>query len=170
MKRKNENSASVKRNYSPQKYRYIAVLDFEATCEKNQRINPQEIIEFPVMLVDTSLNQVVATFHEYVRPIHNPKLSKFCTELTGITQQMVTKHITKLKDKNGQTMIKDVQAFPYVWKQFTTWCDQHKLTTNNCIFLICGDWDFKFMLPGQLRTSNIQDNSKLFRTWINIKK
>jgi inhibitor of KinA sporulation pathway (predicted exonuclease) len=28
----------------------------------------------------------VSKFHEYVKPIVNPKLTKFCTKLTGITQ------------------------------------------------------------------------------------
>ena len=28
----------------------------------------------------------VDEFHEYVRPIINPKLTKFCSDLTGITQ------------------------------------------------------------------------------------
>lgn len=39
---------------APQPFKYIAVLDFEATCHKKApRDFVQEIIEFPVVLVDT---------------------------------------------------------------------------------------------------------------------
>ena len=31
----------------------------------------------------------VSEFHEYVMPVEHPKLSSFCTELTGIRQQQV---------------------------------------------------------------------------------
>lgn len=31
---------------------YLFVLDFEATCDKDVRLYPQEIIEFPVVVVD----------------------------------------------------------------------------------------------------------------------
>ncbi len=34
-----------------QDFDYFLVLDFEATCIKDMRINPQEIIEFPCLKV-----------------------------------------------------------------------------------------------------------------------
>lgn len=46
----------------------------------------QEIIEFPVLKVDATTFDVTDKFHEYVRPVYNPKLTDFCTQLTGITQ------------------------------------------------------------------------------------
>ena len=34
-----------------QPFKHYLVLDFEATCQKGGRIDPQEIIEFPCLLV-----------------------------------------------------------------------------------------------------------------------
>lgn len=68
-------------------YDYILVLDFEATCEENVRLNPQEIIEFPVVVYDLNKNQVWTDniFHYYIKPSVNPKLTNFCKNLTKIT-------------------------------------------------------------------------------------
>lgn len=76
-----------KGEYLSQKYDYLLVLDFEATCNEGSKLKPQEIIEFPCALINTKKSfDVVSIFHEYVRPVHHPKLTTFCTELTGITQ------------------------------------------------------------------------------------
>ena len=77
-----------KGEYQQQKYDYLLVLDFEATCgNKGYEPKPQEIIEFPCAMISTKRKfEVVSIFHEYIRPIHNPTLTTFCTELTGITQ------------------------------------------------------------------------------------
>ena len=65
----------------------LAVLDFEATCFNDKRTFKQEIIEFPVVLIDAQTgNQIGEEFHFYLRPKFHPELSSFCTELTGITQ------------------------------------------------------------------------------------
>ncbi|VDN13786.1 unnamed protein product [Dibothriocephalus latus] len=70
-------------------FKWFLVLDFEATCNRGQQPNPQEIIEFPVLKVDAATLDVTDTFHRYVHPVFNPKLSDFCTQLTGIIQDMV---------------------------------------------------------------------------------
>ena len=84
-----------KGEYQPQKYDYLLVLDFEATCgNKGYEPTPQEIIEFPCAMISTKKNfEIVSIFHEYIRPIHNPTLTTFCTELTGITQVSLSKQI-----------------------------------------------------------------------------
>ena len=72
------------------KYDAIIVIDFEATCERDS--SPpiiQEIIEFPAFLIDVNRKVVVSSFATYVKPTVNPTLSEFCTELTGIKQDMV---------------------------------------------------------------------------------
>ena len=72
----------------PQKFKHLLVIDFEATCgAEGSKPKPQEIIEFPCALLNANKGfEIEAIFHEYVRPVHNPKLTRFCTELTGITQ------------------------------------------------------------------------------------
>ncbi|KAJ3219483.1 hypothetical protein HDU67_000895 [Dinochytrium kinnereticum] len=74
-----------------QPYRYLAILDFEATCDEPRTPDPQEIIEFPLVCIDTSAPDcpIVAEFHTYVKPVHHPKLSQFCNKLTGIKQDQV---------------------------------------------------------------------------------
>jgi ERI1 exoribonuclease 3 len=66
------------------KLKHLLILDFEATC--GDTIYNQEIIEFPILLYNIKDNKVLATFHEYIRPVTNPTLTEFCTTLTGITQ------------------------------------------------------------------------------------
>jgi len=39
--------------------------------------------------------QELGRFHEYVRPVGHPILTEFCTQLTGITQQMVSWYYSK---------------------------------------------------------------------------
>jgi len=65
------------------------VLDFEATCVRGGRLSPQEVIELPSVALDARTGAVLSEFRSYVRPLHHPRLSEFCTELTGIEQPTV---------------------------------------------------------------------------------
>ncbi|KIS72254.1 uncharacterized protein UMAG_00666 [Mycosarcoma maydis] len=82
------------------------VLDVEATCESTRKYRnlnhgyetgsfqfPNEIIEFPVVLLRWNENthqlDTVDVFHSYVRPTFRPRLTKFCRDLTGVTQAQV---------------------------------------------------------------------------------
>jgi len=67
---------------------YIGVLDFEATCGLRKRF-ATEIIEFPVVFVNTRTLKIDFEFHTYVRPTVRPILTKFCKNLTGIQQKQV---------------------------------------------------------------------------------
>lgn len=102
--------------YSIQPFDYYLFFDVEATCEEGGGFTfPNEIIEFPVVLVDgktfdivrlsiyigCSISQFlicshlqVDEFRSYVKPTINPTLSDFCTDLTGITQSTVDKSPT----------------------------------------------------------------------------
>ena len=73
----------------------ILVFDFEATCTENQNkdlkimvlppsLLAQEIIEFPLIILSMKDNSVINIFHHYIKPIVHPKLTEFCTGLTGI--------------------------------------------------------------------------------------
>lgn len=149
----------------PQKFKHLLVIDFEATCgAKGSEPKPQEIIEFPCALLNTNKGfEIEAIFHEYVRPVHNPMLTRFCTELTGITQDMVDTE----------------DDFATVFNKFNNWLvDQGMIACNkdnldeentNFTFVTCGDWDLKYMLPNQCDTSNIQ-MPRYFRKWINVKR
>ena len=145
-----------------QRFKYLVVLDFEATCEKNVRITPQEIIEWPAMIIDTATFKILhsKTFHYYIKPEHNPKLSSFCTELTGITQAMI--------DINGsQNTIESVVAAWNKWCFDNDLLPKSKNEPNACV-VTCGDWDLKSMWSQQRKLSKCSD-AALFHSWINIK-
>eukprot|EP00045_Choanoeca_perplexa_P008712 m.81983 g.81983 ORF g.81983 m.81983 type:complete len:196 (+) comp14588_c0_seq2:76-663(+) len=139
---------------------YLIVLDFEATCEKDKRIQPQEIIEWPSVLIDVKQRRVVDEFHTYVRPTHHPRLSSFCTELTGITQSQVDAG----------------KPFTTAYRDHQQWLEKHGLSPSNAqlsshtyAYVTCGDWDLKTCLPSQLATS-AQGSHRGYRQWINIKR
>jgi inhibitor of KinA sporulation pathway (predicted exonuclease) len=68
----------------------ILVIDLEATCDDKGSIpaDQMEIIEIGAVWALPD-GQVLDTFTILVKPTLNPKLTPFCTELTGITQSDV---------------------------------------------------------------------------------
>lgn len=67
---------------------FIVVYDFECQCEdKTKDLTFNEIIEFPMVVIDVKQKKIVGEFQTYVKPTIHPKLTAFCTELTGITQE-----------------------------------------------------------------------------------
>ena len=72
-----------------QLFDWLAVVDFECTCDEPVNTEPREIIEFPCVLLNTRTLEVGAEFQVYLRPTQHPRLSAFCTRLTGITQEQV---------------------------------------------------------------------------------
>ncbi|XP_012672225.2 3'-5' exoribonuclease 1 [Clupea harengus] len=136
-------------------YDLICVVDFEATCEEN---NPQdfehEIIEFPIVLIDTHTLEIVDSFQEYVKPEINPKLSDFCVQLTGITQKMVD----------------EADTFPAVLRRVVSWLQEKELGTKYRYTLLTdGSWDMSKFLNIQCRISGIR-YPPFARKWINIRK
>ena len=100
--------------------RYL-VVDFEATCEEKNSVDfPHEIIEFPGVLVNGRTGEQLSTFREYVRPTIQPKLSDFCTSLTGIDQETVDKAST----------------FPTVLENFEKWMREQGLGTTSTFALV----------------------------------
>ncbi|AYU79165.1 phosphotransferase, putative [Leishmania donovani] len=143
---------------APQPFDAYVVLDFEATCEEDRRIADAEVIEFPMILVDARTATPVAEFQRYVRPVKNPVLSRFCTELTGITQDMVS----------GR------DPFPVVYCEALQFLAEAGLgdappMRSYCV-VTCGDWDLKTMLPAQMRVSGQQGTPLSFQRWCNLKK
>eukprot|EP00903_Cladosiphon_okamuranus_P014767 g13683.t2 len=132
-----------------------AILDFEATCDQG-RFGPMEVIEFPTVLLDASSLEVLDEFRVYVRPVRNPTLTPFCTSLTGIEQSTV----------DGGVLFEEALL------QHTEFLRRNSCLPGqerSCLFVTCGDWDLKTMMPGQceLIGANVPSH---FRTWANIKK
>ena len=155
----NENFDSIKYDHC---YKYLFVLDFEANCKKDERIVPQEIIEFPIVPVDVKAQKVLydSVFHSYVTPTET-KLTEFCTELTGITESLIG---------NAGT-IKEVL------QQVQKYIIDLDIDENDFCFVTCGDFDFRCLkreaehkkldYPDCLkRYINIKD---IFRTFFSVK-
>ncbi|XP_047486597.1 ERI1 exoribonuclease 3-like isoform X3 [Penaeus chinensis] len=140
-------------NRIPQDFDCFLVLDFEATCEQDKLIQPQEIIEFPVLKINSRSLEIESTFHEFIKPVHNPKLTDFCIRLTTISQAEVD---------NGK-------PFHTVMHLFDTWIKEEIGLDKNFLFVTCGDWDLKTMLPSQCQNENIQVPNYC-KKWHNIKK
>ena len=145
-----------------QPFEYFVVLDFEATCDRPQAPVPQEIIEFPSVLLSGRTFEVIDEFRSFVRPKFNPQLSPFCTELTGITQDQVNQ----------------ADLFPSVLADYEAWLRGNGLRVSlqdegaDFAFITCGDRDLLKMLPTQCRACQppIDHIPHAFRRWINIKR
>lgn len=67
---------------------YYLIVDVEATCSDDGAVPRQEmeIIEVGAVLQNAQSFEVESEFQVFVRPVRHPRLTAFCTELTGITQ------------------------------------------------------------------------------------
>jgi ERI1 exoribonuclease 3 len=134
---------------------YFCILDFEATCFEQK--GNYEIIEFPSILYKLEEpNSLIKIdeFQEYIKPIHN-KISPFCTDLTGITPEMV--------DKSDN--------FPTVLTRHYHWLKKHLGNhIKDVIFVTCGGWDLNAMLPVDIIRWNIVNIPEIYKTFVNMKK
>lgn len=138
-----------------QTFKYLLVLDFEATCDNVVQVEPQEILEMPCLAVSTEDWQVKDRFHQYVKPRIHPNLTLFCTELTGIMQQTVDNE----------------RHFPEVFSEFCSWLKRGNYfdSLDKSIFVTCGNWDLNVMLPKQCQLENVTLPEE-FKRWIDLKK
>ena len=69
---------------------YLLVVDLEATCDQRGFSRDQmETIEVGAVMVETATLRPVDEFQTFIRPVVRHRLTRFCTELTSITQDMV---------------------------------------------------------------------------------
>ena len=134
---------------------YLLILDFECTCERPKPLEFQhEIIEFPILLFNTSTRETEAEFRSFCRPIINPKLSHFCLEYTGITQDQVDTAPTFL------------ELMPLVDK----WIYESVGVKNvSFAFATDGPWDFAKFLKPQCDFSYLS-YPPYAKEWVNVRK
>lgn len=141
-------------------FTHYCVIDFEATCVESKVIQPQEIIEFPAVMLSATSLEVVTEFHSYVRPLFHPTLTEFCTNLTGITQSTVD---------SAPEFSKVYHSFITFLKEFAeSYSSDHEGQEPNILFVSHGDWDLRTMLPSQCQTSGLKVPPILTR-WMNVK-
>jgi ERI1 exoribonuclease 3 len=181
------NNEKNKRKPKHAKADYLCVLDFEATCnDKGPGPSPQEIIEFPTLLLNVENGKVEDVFHYYIRPDVHPQLSSFCTELTGITQETVDAGIS-LKETlqlHNEWLFQKHNLLHATDPSFVEQNDTNNNNNNNAVeeenegdgcmsskrflYVTCGSWDLKTCLPRQLDHLGIPLD-KHFQSYVNIK-
>jgi inhibitor of KinA sporulation pathway (predicted exonuclease) len=130
--------------------RYV-VIDFEATCDEPYNPEPQEVIEFPAVVVDSDTATPGPEFHLYLKPVVHSRLTKFCMNLTGIRQDQVDEGV----------------AFPQALSQFEHWRQTQSLTES--LLVTCGDWDLGSLLPRQCAQHGVPIPEWADR-WCNLKR
>ncbi|KAK9274024.1 hypothetical protein L1049_018838 [Liquidambar formosana] len=145
-------SQSYPRDHQFQDLQYFVVIDFEATCDKEKKPHPQEIIEFPSVLVNSVTGQLEDFFQIYVRPTCNQLLSDFCKELTGIQQIQV----------DGGVLLSEALLM------HDKWLEEKGIKHTNFAVVTWGNWDCQVMLESECRFKRIR-KPPYFNRWINLK-
>ena len=146
-----------------QPFPHLIVLDFEWTCDNRKPMKPHsEITEFSCVLVQTTHRpaSIVSEFQQYVKPEHNPNLSQFAIELTGITQHQI----------NNGVPLKEAIA------RFHSWLENLNVNLKNCnkkqqlpfAIVTWSDADLGSTLPCQMSALNLT-RTLWFDQWINLK-
>ncbi|KAL5708440.1 hypothetical protein ACHQM5_019234 [Ranunculus cassubicifolius] len=135
-----------------QDFQYFVVIDFEATCDKENNPNPQEIIEFPSVLVNSMTGQLEASFQTYVRPAYHQNLTDFCKELTGIQQIQVDRGVPL----SEALLMHD------------KWLEEKGIKHTKFAVVTWSNWDCRVMLENECRFKKIR-KPPYFNKWINLK-
>ncbi|XP_061337522.1 uncharacterized protein LOC133284513 [Gastrolobium bilobum] len=126
--------------------------NFEATCDKDENLHPQEIIEFPSVIVSGVTGQIEACFRTYVRPTHNQILTDFCKDLTGIQQDQVD---------NGVTLDEALLMHD-------EWLETNGIKNSNFGVVTWSNCDCKVMLEFECKFKKIAKPA-YFNQWINLR-
>lgn len=116
----------------------IIIVDLEATCERDNRDYPKEVIEIGAVEVNGE-GQVLREFTSFVRPVLTTALTPFCIELTSIRDEDV---------QNADT-------FDKVFPQFENWVRE---SANKLVLCSWGAYD-----PRQLKKDCKLHNIPYFR-------
>lgn len=154
-----------KNRYERQSYDFLLVLDFEATCwdQKDCSKSAPEIIEFPCILYDIKKNKIISEFQQYVMPFENPRLTPFCTNLTGIQQHQVN---------NGVPLGTCLMLFKK-WLRDQEFA--HKIPLNisdpmkKCIMATWSNWDINICLRYECQRKRLTIPN-VFNEWIDLRQ
>eukprot|EP00262_Sarcandra_glabra_P008752 TRINITY_DN2245_c0_g1_i1.p1 TRINITY_DN2245_c0_g1~~TRINITY_DN2245_c0_g1_i1.p1 ORF type:complete len:435 (+),score=53.00 TRINITY_DN2245_c0_g1_i1:129-1433(+) len=135
-----------------QEFEYFVVIDFEATCDKEKNPHPQEIIEFPSVVVNSMSGQLEASFQTYVRPAYHQHLSDFCKDLTGIQQIQVDRGVPL----SEALLMHD------------KWLEEKGIKHKKFAVVTWSNWDCRVMLESECRFKRIR-KPHYFNSWINLK-
>ncbi|KAL0397391.1 UNVERIFIED_CONTAM: ERI1 exoribonuclease 2 [Sesamum calycinum] len=114
--------------------------------------HPQEIIEFPSVIVSSITGQLEACFQTYVRPTCNQILSDFCKDLTGIQQIQVDRGVTL-----SEALLRHDK-----------WLEKKGIKNTNFAVVTWSNWDCRVMLESECRYKKIR-KPPYFNRWINLR-
>ena len=102
---------------------YYLIVDLEATCSDDGTVPKyeREIIEIGAVIQSARTFEIESEFQTFVRPVCHPRLTAFCTELTGIRQDMIA----------------DAPLFSEALESFKKWMAQFQ----DALFCSWGDYD-----------------------------
>lgn len=125
-------------------------------------------LEFAAVLLSSKSGQVKDQFHCYVRPTLFPKLSDYCVNLTGITQDLIDRQ----------------ETYPIIHRRFLDWIEKLQLEKGlrfatvterkilqgpNAAFCSWSSWDLRFFLRIECERNNL-DCPPYLKTWIDVRK
>lgn len=148
-------NASKLSNLKTQDLDYVLILDLEGKVE---------ILEFPVVMIDTRKMEFIDSFHRFVRP-------------TEMSEQRVNEYIEGKYGKFGIDRVWHDTAIPFedVLREFELWMSDHHLwkketggSLHRAAFVTCGNWDLKTKIPQQCKVAKMKMPS-YFMEWINLK-
>jgi inhibitor of KinA sporulation pathway (predicted exonuclease) len=123
--------------YLKQNYDTVLIIDAECSCWRTNDEQPNnefsEIIEIGITEVDTKNLKILRNKSIIIRP-QNSKISKFCTELTSLTQEQVDKGVSlyqaceelKLRFKSDKRLW--MSWGDYDRKQFNRNCKDYQIS------------------------------------------
>lgn len=132
---------------------YKLVVDFEATCSKDNVDFPRhemEILEIGCVILDEN-NEDRGRYQAFIRPTKNPILTDFCKELTTIKQSDVD----------------SADTFVNVMIEFQKWISE-TCGRNDYTFYSWGNFD-KNILKRQCAEENLRD-VKMLNNHVNAKE
>jgi inhibitor of KinA sporulation pathway (predicted exonuclease) len=109
---------------NPEGTSYYLIVDLEATCSDDGSIprHEMEIIEIGAVMLNRKTWEIDSEFQQFIQPVRNPQLTKFCTQLTSIRQE-------------------DVDQAPIFIEAISRFKDWIYSSFNNYIFCSWGDYD-----------------------------
>jgi len=148
----------TKAKASLQNLSYLLVLDFESTCwAEKTNTSPPEIIEFPVVLLCLTTGKILAEYQQYVMPVEQPRLSTFCTQLTGISQETV----------DAGVPLATCLVLYNQWLAEIS-CKYNLGSGSSVTCCTWSDWDLNLCLENECRRKQVRKPSSL-NAWVDIR-
>jgi inhibitor of KinA sporulation pathway (predicted exonuclease) len=139
--------SNVKEEASPTPF---LVVNIETTCDLNQRLDPQEVIELSVVALDPNTLSTIADFQRFVRPEVHPELSPFCVAETGI----------------GQAYIDQSEVLEDVLEELSQWVEE--LTANSELIQVFSFTHSQLQVLKQQAQDEELDLPIWLETWVNL--